>query len=225
MILVNYTTLEGLLPLSVERLFLQRLPIDKAQSLSKISDSKRRNASILGLALLEQAVRKLGIGDLGDLQLNFSPTRKPSCSTNIEFNITHSDTLVACAVSLEFPLGIDSETRNDNRSPQLKHVFNESELQEIAADARHFLNLWVKKEAVAKAVGCGITKMKHVQLNQDSALYQNQLWYLHPLELVDNDVSYLACKEQYPEIQVYYHSFADCVDYCAPNSTMNCCHG
>jgi len=225
MILLNYTSLEGLLPHSAVRLFLQNLPLNKAQTISRLGDEKQRTASILGLVLLESAVQQLGIRDFNYHQLIFSPNRKPSCSANIEFNITHSNKVVACAVSQKSPLGVDSETMNRNHSPLLRHVFNETELEQIDSGASDFLDLWVKKEAVAKAIGCGIAAMKHIQLDHHTARYQNELWHLHQLALEDNDVSYLACQQQDPEIKAFYYSFTDCLNHCTTGNVMSQRHG
>ncbi|MEJ2181377.1 MAG: 4'-phosphopantetheinyl transferase superfamily protein [Gammaproteobacteria bacterium] len=225
MILLNYTSLDGLLPHSAVRLFLQNLPLNKAQSLSRLVDDKQRTASILGMVLLKSALQQLGIRDFSYHQLNFSPNQKPSSSTNIEFNITHSDNVVACAVSQKSALGIDSETMKHNHKPLLRHVFNEPELHQIDDGTKNFFDLWVKKEAVAKAIGCGVTGMKHIQVNQHTAHYQNQLWYLHELDLQDKDVSYLACKQPDPDIKAQYHSFIDCLNHCTRKNELSHCHG
>ena len=225
MILLNYTSLEGLLPDSAVRLFLQNLPPNKAQTLTKLVDDKQRTASTLGLLLLENAVQQLGIRDFSYHELKFPPNQKPSSSTNIEFNITHSDNVVACAVSQKSALGIDSETMKHNHNPLLRHVFNETELEQIDDGTQNFLDLWVKKEAVAKAIGCGVAGMKHIQVDRQTAHYQNQLWYLHGLALDDNDVSYLACKQPDPDIKAQYYSFTDCLNHCTRQNEASQHHG
>lgn len=225
MILLNYTNLDSPLPPSAVRLFLQNLPSNKAQTISRLEDDKQRSASVLGLVLLDRAMQQLGIGDLSDHQLNFSPGRKPSCSANIEFNITHSDNLVACAVNQQSPLGIDSETMSRKHRVALRHAFNEGELEQLSNGSENFLDLWVKKEAVAKAAGYGIADLKHIQLDQHTARYQNQLWFLHHLRLDDNEVSYLACKQRNPVIKLQYHSFTDCLNHCLPEKALSQCHG
>jgi len=217
--------MEGLLPHSAVRSFLQNLPLNKAQTISRLGDEKQRTASILGLVLLGRAMQQLGIRDFNYHQLIFSPNRKPSCSANIEFNVTHSDTVVACAVSHDSPLGIDSESRCRKHNPLLRHVFNEAELKQISTGSENFLDLWVKKEAVAKAAGCGVTGMKNIQLDQSTARYQSQLWHLHQLTLNDNDVSYLACKQQNPEIMIQPHSFAECLNDFSSEHILSQCHG
>ena len=216
MILVNYTSLNGRLSAALIGSFLHRLPPGKADAIARLGDNKQATASVLGLILLGQTVEQLGVADFSYKQINFSPTRKPTCSNGIEFNITHSENIVACAVSLRMALGIDSETAEKRNPKLLRHVFNDNELTQIKSGASNSLELWVKKEAVAKASGCGVAAMKAIALDHECASYNNQSWYLRRLALDVNDVSYLACQKQNPVINLHEHSFADCVDYCRP---------
>ena len=215
MICVNYTRLNGTLPATVIDGFLQELPANKAESLVSLQDSKQVTASILGLALLGQGTKQLGMVNFSYDQLNFSPAQKPRCFLGIEFNITHSANIVACAVSLDSSLGIDTETKGERSTTLLRQVFNAHELALIQSDSRHYLDLWVKKEAVVKASGDGVRAMKTVDLEQGHARYNQQQWYLHRLLLDANEISYLACQQAQPEIRIQNHSFADCVAYCA----------
>ncbi|WP_455366047.1 4'-phosphopantetheinyl transferase family protein [Kaarinaea lacus] len=177
-------------------------------------DCKQATATVLGLALLGRGVEQLGVAGFSYKQLIFSSTQKPSCSLGIEFNIAHSANIAACAVSLDSPLGIDTETTGIHSAKLLRHVFNESELALIQNDNRHFLDLWVKKEAVAKASGDGVRAMKAIALDQERAHYNEQQWYLRRLLLDANEVSYLACQQAQPDIKLQEHAFADCLAFC-----------
>ncbi|WP_455222362.1 4'-phosphopantetheinyl transferase family protein [Kaarinaea lacus] len=221
MIWVNYTTLNGVLPASVIGSFLRCLPATKADAIACLRDSKQATASVLGLGLLAQATEQLCVFDFSFHQLNFSPMQKPGCSLGIEFNITHSANIVACAVSLDSPLGIDSESMETRNAGLLRHVFNEKELTLIQNNNRLYLDLWVKKEAVSKAAGDGLGAMKAIVLNQDHARYNEQQWYLHRLMLDRNDVSYLACQHPQPDIKCQKQAFDDCVAYCTDAQFQN----
>ena len=214
MIWVNYTRLNGVLPEPVINSFLHQLPPPKASAIARLSDSKQATASVLGLVLLGQGAKQLGVVDFNYDQLIFSPAQKPTCSLGIEFTITHSANIVACAVNLASPLGIDTETRAIHNAQILQHVFSDSEQALIQSDNQHYLDLWVKKEAVAKATGHGLPAMKTIVLDEERAHYNKQLWYLHRLRLDANEVSYLACHQPQPDIQIQKHTFADCIAYC-----------
>jgi len=214
MIWVNYTTLDNVLPDSVMGSFLRCLPENKAHAVAQLRDRKRATASVLGLVLLGQYAEQLGVKDFNYSQLIFSPAHKPRSSLGLEFNITHSANIVACAASLDSPLGIDTETMGRENAKLLRHVFNDNELTQIKNGKRHYLEFWVKKEAVAKAAGDGLRAMKSVMLDQERAHYKGQKWHLHRLMLNTNDMTYLASLDPQPEITRQKHAFADCVEYC-----------
>lgn len=81
----------------------------------------------------------------------------------LRFNLTHSDKLIACAVTLENNLGIDVENRE--RNPDLLDIANRyfsprevKDLNRIPADERgwKFFEYWTLKEAYIKACGKGL---------------------------------------------------------------------
>lgn len=220
MILVNYTRLEGALPAAAVRALLDQLPKPKADAMARLKNPRQSTASMLGLLLLKQALEQLGGVDFRFDQLKFSPGEKPLSTQGIEFNITHSETIVACAVSRNIALGIDSETISKQPVTRLHHIFNESELAMISNDNEKFLELWVKKEAVAKASGDGVRAMKAIDLDQQRAKYKDQQWYLHRLALDAQDVSYLASQQSQPDIHLQYHTFSDCVACCNAASVL-----
>lgn len=82
--------------------------------------------------------------------------RLPHCS------LTHTDALVACAVSIEFPIGIDAEPCSRTASPAvLATVLAPAEsalIDALSAERRSeaFLQLWTLREAYLKAAGGGL---------------------------------------------------------------------
>lgn len=91
---------------------------------------------------------------------------KPSlddCQINLQFNLSHSGDYIACAVTLDSPIGIDVETkqRKNNVMSIADHYFTGTELADILAQTgenRHskFFEYWTLKEAYIKARGLGL---------------------------------------------------------------------
>jgi 4'-phosphopantetheinyl transferase len=101
---------------------------------------------------------RLGTGDRGRPMI-VSPERLDG----LQFSLTHTDGLVACAVAAGFAFGLDAESRRRRklRSAIADAVLRPSEirlLRAAPAELRHeiFLKLWTLREAYAKATGQGI---------------------------------------------------------------------
>ena len=81
----------------------------------------------------------------------------------LRFNLTHSDKLIACAVTLENNIGVDVENRE--RNPDLLDIANRyfspkeaRELNQVPVGERgwKFFEYWTLKEAYIKACGKGL---------------------------------------------------------------------
>lgn len=99
------------------------------------------------------------------LRLTTSPTGRPLLDDEPSwwFNVTHTTDLTLIALHPYLPVGIDIEPRRRTIDAEvMRRVCTPQELAELAAHppaerARHCLHLWVRKEAVAKADGRGLS--------------------------------------------------------------------
>ncbi len=110
----------------------------------------------------------LGAGRAASLRFRAGPQGKPALAAepgggpDLHFNLTHTDGLVACAVVLGRPVGLDAEPLD--RPVELgvaERFFAPAELAWLrslpeAERARGFLRLWTLKESWLKAVGVGL---------------------------------------------------------------------
>jgi 4'-phosphopantetheinyl transferase len=81
----------------------------------------------------------------------------------LHFSLTHTDGLVACALTWVGEVGIDAElwtrpTRVEALTPRVLSAREAAELEALAPDARQrrFLEYWTIKEAWLKAMGTGL---------------------------------------------------------------------
>jgi 4'-phosphopantetheinyl transferase len=102
---------------------------------------------------------RLGTGDRGRPKI-VSPERLGG----LQFSLTHTDGLVACAVAAGFACGLDAELRRRKKlRPDIAEaVLRPTEirlLRAAPAELRHetFLKLWTLREAYAKATGQGVS--------------------------------------------------------------------
>ena len=97
--------------------------------------------------------------------IDYTATGKPFLKDfpTIHFNLSHANNLTLCAVSFEYPVGIDVE---DMRKPRrydriAKRFFSETDYQTWLASKnplKTFFELWTKHEAGIKAGGEGLFK-------------------------------------------------------------------
>lgn len=108
----------------------------------------------------------------GAVEIATTPQGKPflPADPQLHFNLSHSRDLELIAVSAEAPVGIDLEHPREFRSPDrlAERICSERELA-AATTPDQLLRLWVRKEAVVKATGEGITRdLKEVDVLDDT---------------------------------------------------------
>jgi 4'-phosphopantetheinyl transferase len=97
------------------------------------------------------------------LQFSYSEKGKPSLpDSDIQFNISHSETAAVLAVTLHDPIGVDIEKREDFFKDSLaKRYFSSAEYASLlalpeASRSKGFYAIWSRKEALLKATGEGL---------------------------------------------------------------------
>jgi 4'-phosphopantetheinyl transferase len=128
-----------------------------------------RRAFVAAHALLRTALSRYGGRPARDWRFETTSHGKPfllappTGGPSLAFNLSHTRTAVACAVGVGADIGVDIEecgSRVDVRRAQ--RYFTAAEQRMLAecppeeVDAR-FVELWVLKEAYAKALGAGLT--------------------------------------------------------------------
>lgn len=130
----------------------------------EINEENRKNAeSEAARKLLDRLLIKVG-SHLTSADIIKEENEKPRFADGgIDFNITHSKGLVACALSLgQGRIGIDAERIHGSISPArqgalVRRFFSEKEKKALA-DGESFVSLWTKREAYLKMTGEGFAK-------------------------------------------------------------------
>ena len=116
-------------------------------------DGGRRLSLGAGL-LLDYALRRHDMSEKA-AEYTFGEHGKPHIE-GVHFNLSHSGTMVACAVA-SCAVGIDIEKTSRRYSEALlRHVCCEAEQEQVRRDPSTFFDLWTAKEAVTKMTGTGI---------------------------------------------------------------------
>jgi len=135
-----------------ERLFGKILYID---SVAKRKSDISKKESLAALLLLAETLRSSGTDPSG-VTLEKDENGRPHIKENreIDFSLSHSGGIVACAVSTDGRVGVDIEKITDKYERVAKRFFSEAE-QGIAKNAEDFVRVWTRKEAYYKFFGKG----------------------------------------------------------------------
>ena len=146
--------------------------------------------------LLKDCLQALGItrNDILDtVQFNafgkpyFENSRFIDLNLAINFNFSHSDTKVICALSTMHNIGVDIEKIQAFDSGILNTYFTHPEVEFIAQASTPedaFFSLWTKKEALLKCIGVGIAhiNLASIEVLNNSITYQQRLFSFYAIE-------------------------------------------
>jgi len=142
---------------------MQALAPDQALRIRSLRNPRDRTASLLGLALLLDCTRSAAIDPPPLVSLGRSAQGKPVWPGGPDFSISHAAGRCACALAPEgLAVGLDLEAYEALTARDLRLVADERELELHSAAGLRPADVWVTKEAVAKARGTGITEVARV---------------------------------------------------------------
>jgi len=185
---------------TLEQQWLSQLPETKAESIRRIQVESKRHQSLLGLQLLAFGLPRLtGLRDFSLHQVQFPEHRKPFCTANIDFNISHSANLIVCAISTSGRVGIDVEKLRDIKPAVLERYTSARERQANPCP----LELWTQKEAVVKAADSGgIAAIHKVEIEHNTSHFDNVLWHLKRIDILTDYIVQIATEQPPEDIQL-----------------------
>jgi 4'-phosphopantetheinyl transferase len=135
---------------------------EKAQA-NRYKFERDRNRFIIARSLMRRLLGEyLGLGP-GEIRLEKNARGKPFLEGDpLHFNLSHSGDKYILAASLE-PVGVDIEhfRYKADLAAMAELVFSPTELKHWTASESKvlpFFRIWTRKEALLKAIGCGITE-------------------------------------------------------------------
>lgn len=164
----------------------------------KITPKRRHldvQLSITGHLLLLKLIEHFNI-DLKLDDLQYGQYQRPYFPGNFDFNISHSSNRVICCGAANGKIGVDIELIKPVNI-NYDDYFTVAEQQNIRAAKNpqtEFFKYWARKEAVLKAVGTGVyTPLLDIDVSNNVVVYQNDTFYLLPMDIDVDFVGYVAC--------------------------------
>ncbi len=148
---------------------------EKKQRVDRFHFDVDKKRTVAGEMLARQAIARWCNVPEETVVFNIGNHGKPfALGLSVEFNISHSGNMVACAVA-DTPIGIDIEQIRPVHLSIAKRIFTQEELRSLfgyaptAADFAkipddamllRFFEIWTAKEAYGKCVGTGLIDCK-----------------------------------------------------------------
>lgn len=142
------------------------LPNEEINQAMRIKNSSRQKQFLSGRSILRLCLSQLTGTPPQNLVLTRTEKGKLFLPDSpFQFNLSHSQNLLALAFSQSHPVGVDleSSSRQRNFSRLAKRWFSAEEAHWITQSSdpqsiqQKFLSIWTQKEAFAKATGEGLT--------------------------------------------------------------------
>jgi len=207
--------------LSAEQLNLLRrcLPKEIGDKANKFLKWQDVQASLIGKYILAKGLMNFGFDMRALERLKYTTYGRPYLIPEIDFNISHSEGYVVCAISDELRVGIDVEQIRPVVISDFKDQFNHRELTAIMkANDKHeeFFRHWTIKEAILKADGRGLNiPLNEIETN-DHVCVADENWYIHKIQLDSAYMVHLAVNNLLPQNSISVSEIAISHDLAQP---------
>ena len=196
MIQIYYTHIQAAAHEALLRTYLPLFSVPFQRKVNRYRRWQDAQLSLLGRMLLWQGMENFG-ERYTDQTLQFTAPRKPFFKqSELQFNISHSGELVACAISKTGEIGIDVEWRVDLEIKDFKSQMTDREWQRVttAKDSlKEFYIYWTEKEAVIKAQGEGLSiPLQSFEIFNRCTQIYGKSFFLRELSLDDRYQCFIA---------------------------------
>lgn len=157
---------------SVEQItkFREFLSVDERERADRFKFDQHRNRFIVGRGILRSLLAQYLQSDPKVLEFSYGSHGKPFLkSTNLQFNLAHSQDLGLFAITYDYFIGVDIEKIREIKdiSALTQRFFSQSECQSIRNQVPVFFRHWTCKEAFLKATGKGLSQIQQLEISID----------------------------------------------------------
>ncbi len=163
-----------------------------------------RQAKMLGYHLLQEGLRGYGYALKFDVPVDHFG--RPYVDQRVDFNISHSDGCVVCALTTEGRIGIDIEKIKPIDFTDFEDCMSSVQWKEIKESPNmyaSFYDFWTIKESTLKADGRGLfLPLEKVETHENKVILDGRSWFLTRLEISSDSSCHLACDRQDMQLEL-----------------------
>lgn len=181
MIRVLYTKTENEIDSTLYNACLRQLPITLQQKNKSFVRWQDRANHLLGQMLLTLGMLELNQKNYWN-SLQYNRYGRPFFNTGVDFNISHTDGYVVCALSPEYKVGVDIERIQQINLGDFATTMTDQQwaiIYNSNNSCRQFFNFWTIKESVVKADARGLSiPLIDIEIDNTLARLEDKVWYL-----------------------------------------------
>jgi 4'-phosphopantetheinyl transferase len=181
--------------------YLDKLPVFMQNEILRYKYVRDQKSRLLSRLMLQESLEDTGSHN-ALVNWKRNANHKPAIDNWNAFNISHDSDLAVFAYTTGSTVGIDIEKKENISYWEIIDHFHPEEQQFIktAIDPENsFYRIWVKKEALLKALGTGIVNgLNDFSCVRNVEEYQGNHWHLKELKIHSDYVCYL-CHTDYDE--------------------------
>lgn len=179
--------------------YLKLLPLNEQKDLENFANLNLKQNALLSKALTRLILSKyLNIAPK-EIPIIRTHLKKPSLPEELksyQFNVSHTKTYFALAITKDAIIGIDIEHKNLRQYQDISQRFFHPKEHESLMNSKNqedcFFRIWTQKEAFVKAIGEGLSfdlKKFYVDLNEakiihiDDPNYKAETFHSHLMQL------------------------------------------
>ncbi len=183
---IHFTNIPTPITLKQFEMYLHKLPLNEQSRVLQYRNWHDQCLCLLGIALIVRFVLGGDISKLKNVKTN--DFGKPYTNMGAFFNISHAGDFIVLAVSSEYELGIDLEKIEAVSLSDFRCQMTEMEWKRISDtmpySAKVFYDYWTQKEAVAKAVGHGLSiPFLSFEVINYKTVINNRTYYLKEFDI------------------------------------------
>jgi len=163
-----------------------------------------RQAKVLGYLLLREGLLNYGYTLKSDVFIDHFG--RPYVHHKVDFNISHTDGYVVCALTSQGRVGIDIEKIKPIDFTNLKDCMNALQWEKIKESNNiyaSFFDFWTIKESALKADGRGLfLPLDKVVIHGNKVTLDGISWYLTRLDISPDSSCHLACDMKNKQLEI-----------------------
>ena len=196
MILVLYSHIGERLSSRAWDRYLLQMPESVRTKINRYGRWEDRQAGLFGKLLLAEGLVQCGYPPEYLQNLVWDASGRPFLGLGMDFNISHSDEYVVCALCPAGRVGIDIEAVRpiDIRDFKAQMTSDQWESMTVSENRlEKFFSLWTQKEAVIKADGRGLSiPLDAIILEGEKAFLAGDIWGVKEVRIADGYCCHLA---------------------------------